>query len=66
MAILGICQVNNIKHIISSRTEHSSVVQTIDFLTKSGIEITMLNPGPDGEITTEMVEKVIRKDTGLV
>ena len=54
------------KHIISSRTEHDAVRQTLQFLEKEGWEVTYLAPGPDGAVTPEAVSAALREDTVLV
>ena len=54
------------KHIICSATEHSSVLEPIRQLEKSGYTITWLNPDRAGRIRLEDLEKAIRRDTALL
>ena len=54
------------KHIICSATEHSSVLEPIRQLEKSGYTITWLNPDQTGLIHPEAVENAIRRDTALL
>ena len=54
------------KHIICSATEHSSVLEPIRQLEKSGYTITWLNPDRTGRIFPEDLENAIRRDTALL
>lgn len=54
------------KHIICSSIEHSSVLEPIRQLEKSGYTITWLNPDQIGLIHPEAVENAIRRDTALL
>jgi cysteine desulfurase len=55
------------KHIISARTEHESVLQTLEFLNRvHGFEITWLGLNEFGEISLDELQQVLRPDTTLV
>jgi len=54
------------KHIISSETEHSAVIKSLDVLEKRGFEVTRLKPEQDGSISPEAVMNALREDTVLV
>ena len=54
------------KHIITSKIEHKAVLDTCRHLEREGFEVTYLEPGADGIIEPEQVEKAIREDTILV
>jgi len=54
------------KHIITVKTEHKAVLDTVRELERQGFEATYLQPQSDGLITVEQVEEVIRPDTILV
>ena len=54
------------KHIITVKTEHKAVLDTVRELERQGFEATYLEPGPDGLITVEQLEAAIRPDTILV
>lgn len=54
------------RHIISQKTEHHAVLNTLKRLEKFGFEIELLDVDPDGLITAEQVENAIREDTALV
>lgn len=68
MAILGVAQKysNKGKHIITSNIEHHAVLHTLQYLEKSGYEITYLPVDEYGFISAEQLEKAIRSDTILV
>lgn len=53
-------------HIISQKTEHHAVLNTLSKLEKQGFEITLLDVDSEGKISAEQVENVIREDTVLV
>ncbi len=55
------------KHIVSVTTEHSAVLETLNFLKKYfGYEITLLPVSTTGILDLELLEKSIREDTLLV
>ena len=54
------------KHIITSKIEHKAVLDSCRFLEREGYEVTYLEPGGDGVISPQSVEKAIREDTILV
>ncbi len=54
-------------HIISSKTEHSAVLETLAFLeSKFGFEITYLDPIEGGAIAAEDVRNSIKSETFLI
>lgn len=57
---------NRGKHIISTKLEHSSVLNTLDYLKTLGYEIDYLEILPDGKIDLNDLKKKIRDDTILV
>lgn len=54
------------KHIISCRTEHKAVLDTLAYLEKKGAEVTYLPVTTDGRIDLEALESAIRPDTILI
>ena len=54
------------KHIISSKTEHSAVLKSLDLLEKRGYEVTRITPEKDGGVSVSAVEEALREDTILV
>ena len=54
------------KHIVTVKTEHKAVLDTVRELERQGFEATYLEPGPDGLITVAQLEAAIRPDTILV
>lgn len=54
------------KHIISSLTEHKSVLKPLQFLEKQGFKVTYLSPEKNGIINAEQVKNALRDDTILI
>jgi cysteine desulfurase len=54
------------KHIITVKTEHKAVLDTVRELERQGFEATYLQPGDDGLITVQQLAEAIRPDTILV
>jgi cysteine desulfurase len=68
LAIKGAAQFNKTKgkHIITVKTEHKAVLDTVRDLERQGFEATYLQPGDNGLITIAQLEAAIRPDTILV
>ena len=54
------------KHIITVKTEHKAVLDTVRELEREGFEATYLQPQDNGLITIEQLDAAIRPDTILV
>jgi cysteine desulfurase len=54
------------KHIITVKTEHKAVLDTVRELERQGFEATYLQPQDNGLITVEQLQEAIRPDTILV
>ncbi len=54
------------KHIVTVKTEHKAVLDTVRELERQGFEATYLQPQSDGLITLEQLQAAIRPDTILV
>jgi cysteine desulfurase len=54
------------KHIITVKTEHKAVLDTVRELERVGFDATYLEPQDNGLITIEQLEAAIRPDTILV
>jgi cysteine desulfurase len=54
------------KHIITVKTEHKAVLDTVRELERQGFEATYLQPQDNGLITIQQLEEAIRPDTILV
>ncbi|MEQ1438580.1 aminotransferase class V-fold PLP-dependent enzyme [Fontimonas sp. SYSU GA230001] len=53
-------------HIVSSRIEHKSVLDTCRYLESQGVRVAWLDPGRDGGIAVEQVLAALRPETLLV
>jgi cysteine desulfurase len=53
-------------HIISSMAEHSSIRSTLNSLSSSGYEVTLLPLNEEGRVDVELVKKATREDTVLI
>ena len=67
-AILGVARKysNRGKHIITSKLEHKSVLETMSYLESIGYEISYCPLNKDGSLNMNELEKLIREDTILV
>ena len=54
------------KHLITQKTEHKAILDSMRELEREGFEVTYLNVGQDGRISLEELEQTIRPDTTLV
>lgn len=57
---------NRGKHIITSKLEHKSVLETMNFLETKGFEISYCPLNKDGSLNLKELENLIRKDTILI
>jgi cysteine desulfurase len=53
-------------HIVSSRTEHKSVLDTCKQLEKEGFAVTLVEPDASGRVTLEAARAALRADTLLL
>ncbi|MFA5337376.1 MAG: cysteine desulfurase family protein [Candidatus Omnitrophota bacterium] len=68
LAIKGFCFANRAKgsHIITSKIEHSSVLNVFNFLETKGFKVTYLDVDEYGTVNVEQLERCIDKETILV
>ncbi|HET9678660.1 MAG TPA: IscS subfamily cysteine desulfurase [Buchnera sp. (in: enterobacteria)] len=68
LAIKGYCDFyqKKGKHIITSNTEHKSVLDTCRFLEKNSFKVTYINPDSNGLINPKEIGEKISKETILV
>ena len=68
LAIKGYCFANRSrgKHIITSSTEHPSVLNTVLEMQDFGFEVTVLPVNKEGQIEVKILKAAIREDTILV
>lgn len=67
-AIKGIClkYQNRGKHIITTKLEHSSVEEPLNYLKNQGFEVEYVKLDDNGQVNLEDLEQKIREDTILV
>lgn len=68
LALFGFCKKNRSKgnHIISCKTEHKAVLDTLEALESDGFEVTYLNVDGQGNIDLNALEAAINPSTILV
>src|SRR4249919_4219150 len=54
------------KHLVTVKTEHKAVLDTMRELERQGFEVTYLEPEPDGLVTLDRFRDALRADTILV
>ncbi len=54
------------QHLITSATEHKSILAPAERLRKNGVDVTILNPDGEGFISPDAVRGAIRTNTRLV
>jgi cysteine desulfurase len=54
------------KHLVTSKVEHSAIINHAEALARRGYEVTWLDVDPDGLINLEDLERAIREDTAIV
>ncbi|MCK2026832.1 cysteine desulfurase [Microbacterium sp. SSW1-47] len=55
------------RHVVVSPIEHESILESAAFLARfHDVEVTALDVGPDGRVTTEALAAALRDDTALV
>ena len=67
-AIKGVCfkYKNRGNHIITTYLEHSSVINTINYLSNNGFEVDFVKLNSNGLVDLENLKELIREDTILV
>ena len=65
-AIFGITAHKNKGHIITTKLEHASVSEPIRILESRGFDVDYADIMPDGKVSPDSIEKLIRDDTVLV
>ena len=66
LAIKGVALAHPGKHIITSTTEHQSVLAVCEYLASQGFQITYLEPDHTGLIAIEQLMLALQDDTCLV
>ena len=66
LAIKGTAFKKGRGHIITSQIEHPAVLESCRYLEQKGFDVTYLNVDKKGLVSSQAVEKAIRKDTILI
>ncbi|WP_298523902.1 cysteine desulfurase family protein [uncultured Christiangramia sp.] len=68
LALLGFAKKNRNKgqHIISCKTEHKAILETLNVLEKNGYEISYVEINCDGIVDLEQFQSLLRPDTSMV
>jgi len=66
LAIKGVALANKGNHIVTSKAEHKSVLETCKFLESQGYEVTYLDVDGYGRVDPKDVEQAINNETVLV
>lgn len=68
LAIKGICQKyqSRGRHIITTKLEHSSIIEPLNYLKKLGFQIDYVKITEDGVVDLDDLKRLIRDDTILV
>jgi len=68
IGLFGFCERNKYRgnHLITCKTEHKAVLDTMLALEKKGFEVTYLDVDPDGNINLQELEESINSETLLV
>ncbi|WP_321463412.1 cysteine desulfurase DndA [uncultured Vibrio sp.] len=69
IALLGLkCfgEIENKRHIITTRIEHKAVLEPIEHLSEEGFEVTFLEVGESGVVNPNELASALREDTLLV
>ncbi len=68
LAIMGVVNKykNRGKHILTTKLEHSSILETLDYLKKEGYEIEYLKLDKNGHVDLEDLKNKVKEETVLV
>ncbi|GAM62953.1 cysteine desulfurase [Vibrio ishigakensis] len=69
IALLGLKrfgEIENKRHIITTRIEHKAVLEPIEYLANEGFDVTYLEVGENGVLDPNELASVLREDTLLV
>lgn len=64
--IAGAMRRSGKNHIVTSKIEHHAVLESCQFLSSHGFEISYVDVNPQGVVCPETVEAAIKRTTGLV
>ncbi|MDU0459536.1 MAG: aminotransferase class V-fold PLP-dependent enzyme [Geobacteraceae bacterium] len=53
-------------HVITTSMEHNSLLRPLHALGREGVDVTIVDAGPDGLVDPERIARVVRKDTRMI
>ncbi len=66
LAIKGVVEAMNGRHVVTTSYEHKAVLDTCAWLETRGVDVTRVDPDGDGVVHPGAVEEALRDDTTLV
>ena len=66
LALKGVAEATGGGHLVTTSYEHKAVLDTAKYLEGEGVQVTYVDPGPDGVVDPADVARAIREDTFLV
>ena len=66
LALKGVAEAAGGGHLVTTSYEHKAVLDTAQYLEGEGMQVTYVDPGPDGVVDPAHVAGAIRDDTLLV
>lgn len=66
LALKGLAEIDNRRHIVTSSYEHKAVLDTCHYLEENGYSVTYVKPDSEGLIQPSRVEEAITSDTFIV
>ena len=66
LALKGVFEVRGGGHLVTSSYEHKAILDTAAHLQSKGVEVTYVEPRPDGLVHPEDIAAALRPDTVLV
>lgn len=53
-------------HVITTSMEHNSLLRPLHALGREGVDVTIVDAGPDGLVDPERIARVVRNDTRMI
>lgn len=66
LALKGVAEASGGGHLVTTSYEHKAVLDTARYLEGRGVQVTYVDPGPDGIVDPAHVARALRDETFLV